>query len=526
MQSAQAATNDQILQKVDNLFSSIERLGTNVMIANSDFDLIYVNKKSKETLLQLADVIQSEFGVAVKDLVGGSIDRFHKGDSKMRIRQILSEKSNFPYRSKIKLADRMLDLNINSIEEESKIIGYVVNWEDITEKEAFDSEAAQLTSMMDAMPINVMCVDTNRVLNYLNPKAKETLKRLEHLLPVKAADLMGQSIDIFHKDPEYQKRILSDPKNLPVRTTIKLAEESLDLEVSPIYNRQQEYVGAMASWSVISDNVKVGSEVKSASQRLATASNNLLELSQSIAAGAEETHNQAQTVTQASDEASHSVESVAAAAEEMSKSIKEISDQVQAGAKKAMQAVKEAEQADTTMNSLSKASKEIGDVVKVIASIAQQTNLLALNATIEAARAGESGKGFAVVANEVKELALQTANATEEINQKIVSVQNEASGSVTVLKSISEAIEELREINTSVAAAVEEQNAATNEISRSASEASKSTQGVTSNIAHVTEAAQQSSDSANDLKTAAENMKELADQIENVNNFLKELGWA
>lgn len=514
-----------LMEKKSSLFDSIEKLGTNVMVADKNFNLIYVNQKSQETLSLLGEVVKKEFGVSIHEMVGGSIDRFHKGEAKSRIRTLLSNKANLPYRSKIKLSDRILDLNINSLLEEGELVGYVVNWEDVTIREEFDTQAAQLSSMMDAMPINVMCVDRDRVLNYMNPKAKETLTRLQSLLPVPVEKLIGQSIDIFHKDPEYQKGILNDHRNLPVRTTIALGQESLDLEVSPIFNRQKEYMGAMASWSLISDNVNVGKQVSAASGNISQASGDLMELSTGIASGAEQTRNRAQTVADASNVASRSVEAVATAAEEMSKSINEISMQVQHGARRASEAVEQSKSANKTMESLGIASKEIGDVVKVIATIAKQTNLLALNATIEAARAGEAGRGFAVVASEVKELALQTAKATDEIHEKIVRVQKESDSSMSVLQSIDKVIEDLQSINTSVASAIEEQNSATNEISRSAMEASKSTQDVNQNITHVSEDAIRTSESAANLKAAADNMELIAQDVEKVNKFLKDLGW-
>ena len=39
----------------------------------------------------------------------------------------------------------------------------------------------------------------------------KTLRSLEHLLPIKADQLIGQSIDIFHKRPEHQRKLIGDP---------------------------------------------------------------------------------------------------------------------------------------------------------------------------------------------------------------------------------------------------------------------------------------------------------------------------
>jgi methyl-accepting chemotaxis protein len=45
---------------------------------------------------------------------------------------------------------------------------------------------------------------------------------------------LGQCIDIFHKNPEHQRKILADPSNLPYNAKIKLGDETLDLRVTAV----------------------------------------------------------------------------------------------------------------------------------------------------------------------------------------------------------------------------------------------------------------------------------------------------
>lgn len=389
-------------------------------------------------------------------------------------------------------------------------------------------EVAKITSMMESAPINIMMCDREFTLSYMNPMTIKTLKTIEHLLPMPVDKLLGQKIDIFHKNPSKQRNLLSDPKNLPHKAKIRVGPETLDLLVSPIFDKDKNYLAPMVTWNIVTDRVKMADDfekdIGAVVSIVSASSNELQASSQAMAAGAEETTKQALSVTSAAQQATRSVQSVAAAAEEMSKSVREISGRVQESATIAQQAAKDANATNQLMGILAKSSEEIGQVVKVIASIAQQTNLLALNATIEAARAGEAGKGFAVVANEVKELARQTGKATEEINQRITTVQKETGVAVKAIEDITKVINKLNEISITVAGAVEEQNAATGEISRSSTEAAKGTGEVTQNIVQVSTVAESSGRSAAEIQKASAQLSQESVKLQTATqDFLKRM---
>src|SRR5262249_44849459 len=86
------------------LQSAIENLGTNVLISDQDLILIYMNKRSEETLRAIEGTIQKELGLTVDELIGGSLDRFH-GDRAREIRRTLSNPRNLPVKSDIRLGD-------------------------------------------------------------------------------------------------------------------------------------------------------------------------------------------------------------------------------------------------------------------------------------------------------------------------------------------------------------------------------------------------------------------------------------
>ncbi|MCU0703310.1 MAG: methyl-accepting chemotaxis protein [Fimbriiglobus sp.] len=139
-----------------------------------------------------------------------------------------------------------------------------VDWAKLGEQR---DQAARVTQMLEQAPTNVMFADRELVLRYLNPAAINTLRRLETYLPVKADALLGQCIDVFHKTPSHQRRLLADPKNLPHRANIQLGPETLDLSMSAIYDADGKYIGAMVTWEVVTQRLENERRVKEAGER-------------------------------------------------------------------------------------------------------------------------------------------------------------------------------------------------------------------------------------------------------------------
>ncbi len=381
-----------------------------------------------------------------------------------------------------------------------------------------EAERDAYKQMIDDMPINVvMCDSENFEINFANKASVSTLTQLKDLLPVPVDQIVGRNIDIFHKDPSHQRRILADPNNLPYKALITLGEEKLDLEVAAIRDKQGNYIGPMLTWAVVTDQVRIANNVKDVVDVVASAATEMDSTAQTMTATADSTSQQATAVAAASEEASTNVQTVAAAAEQLSSSITEISRQVAKSSEIAQSAAEEAERTNETVETLAAAGQKIGEIVELINNIAGQTNLLALNATIEAARAGDAGKGFAVVASEVKSLANQTAKATEEIAEQIGAIQSVTNDTVGAITSIRGTIGNINEIAAGIASAVEEQGAATEEITRNVQQASEGTAEVSKNITGVTQGASETSSSASRVQTAAgelsTNAAKMSDEI-------------
>jgi len=248
------------MQSAGGLLATLDNLQTNIFVADYDLNLVYANERALDTVREIEDEIEEVFNISVDELLGGSIHRFHRNPK--RIEKILRNPRALPHEASFSFGKVTLQTNINGVfDSAGDIIGYVVNWEDISERVIRDRELTRVSSMMDNVPINMMYADRDLVLRYMNPASEKTLKTLEQYLPCKVEQIVGQSVDIFHKNPAHQRGILSDPKNLPHTAHIQLGPETLELNVSAIFDESNEYLGPMVTWEVITEKVKLEKEV-------------------------------------------------------------------------------------------------------------------------------------------------------------------------------------------------------------------------------------------------------------------------
>jgi methyl-accepting chemotaxis protein len=258
--------NSSLLQSSTDLLTSLGSVQANILIADPKFNLIYANGKAIETLTEIREDIKNVFKVSVEEMVGGSIHRFHKDSQK--IERVLQNPKNLPHTAEFSFGEVTLKATINGVyDSNSQTKGYIVNWENVTEKQKAETAMARINSMMENAPINVMCTDLDLKIQYMNPASTKTLKTLEQMLPIKVDDMIGQSIDIFHKNPALQRKILSDPRNLPHNAQIQLGEDTLDLLVSAIYDQNQNYMGPMVTWSVITEQLATEKKAQELQER-------------------------------------------------------------------------------------------------------------------------------------------------------------------------------------------------------------------------------------------------------------------
>jgi methyl-accepting chemotaxis protein len=455
--------------EMSRILGALETTTTNVMIADPDRKIIYMNK-SVEKMLRVAEAdIRSVLPhFSVDKIVGSNMDIFHKNPAHQ---MKLLENLTTTYTSNIVVGKRHFRLVANPIfSKDGTRLGSVVEWLDRTLEVGVEME-----------------VNT--------------------LVEAAAAGNFNERIKIEGKDGFFLK--LADGLNTLVTTAEKglndvarvlgaIAKGDLTERINADYSGTFGELKNYCNETTGSLTTMLG-EIRSAADTIFTASSE---------------------IAQGNADLSSRTEQQAANLEETASSMEELTSTVKLNADNAKQANVLAEQASTvaidggaliqqvvtTMNAINESARKISDIIGVIDGIAFQTNILALNAAVEAARAGDQGRGFAVVASEVRTLAQRSANAAKDIKALISdSVQKIDNGNQLVgksgdtMKEIVNAIKRVNDIMAEIAAASAEQSTGIEEVSTAVSQMDEMTQ---QNAALVEEAA-----------AAAESMQSQADQL-------------
>ncbi|KHT50445.1 methyl-accepting chemotaxis protein [Vibrio sinaloensis] len=587
----------------EQLLCALNAAQTALMMIDRDFNITYINKKSIELLKVHEALFRSvwpNFQATEEFLLGYCIDAFHVNPSHQR--QLLSNPSNLPYTTNIKVKDVQIELNVGAIiDAHGQYVGNTLEWKDVTEELAKEREIGRLVSAVEGMTTNLMMADKDGIITYLNPSLKALLssreRDLQSVLPgFDASNLVGKNIDVFHKNPSHQRNIIANPDRLPFSSNIAVGSLEFNLTCIAMRDGQGNYIGPALQWVDITEQQDGQRQVEALIQKaidgelseridtsvysgfmkeLGDGINNLLDtmvaplgqcidvmsqvadgdlnstmsddnkgefgrLSDAVNTSIINLRNMVEKITHSSarvatasteiaegnNDLSQRVEAQASNLEETAASMEQMTATVRLNAdnakgandladdasKKASKGGEVVGQVVSAMAEINSASKKIADIIGVIDEIAFQTNLLALNAAVEAARAGEQGRGFAVVAGEVRNLAQRSAAAAKEIKGLIKdSVEKVDEGSRLVdesgetLSEIVDAVAKVSELIAQIASSSLEQSTGIDEINRA--------------VATMDEMTQQNASLVEETSAASQSLKDEGKQLLNLMNF-------
>lgn len=239
---------------IDVLKDMLENAPLNVMIADHNEEIVFVNRRARETLQAIeGDLAKYLPGFRADQVAGGSIHRYHKDPA--AIKNILRGLQPGGMRQGFITPGHFF------LEHETRVlvngsgdrVGYIVQWADVTEKRAKEEQANRLQLAIDGAQTAMMTIDRNLVITYANKETKRLLTTHEAVLcqlyPGFSVDkLVGTCIDIFHKNPAHQRRMLENPQNLPHEADIHVGPLTFHIRASAIHDLAGNYTGTTLEW--------------------------------------------------------------------------------------------------------------------------------------------------------------------------------------------------------------------------------------------------------------------------------------
>jgi len=435
-----------MLRETQRIKKGLDAVVTNVMIADADLNVIYVNHSVQEMLLVAeADIKKDLPAFNARQVVGTNIDSFHKNPSHQRGMLARLTKT---HNAKLSLGERSFSLILNPINDEAGTrIGYVVEWRDRTAEVAVENEIGSIVSaaangdFTQRIALDGKSGFFKMLAESLNQLLQTSEVGLSEVVRVLAALAKGDLTETITAEYRGTFGQLKDDANATVEQLtqiigqIKLATDAI----------------STAAKEIASGNMDLSSRTEEQAASLEETASSMEELTSTVKQNAENAKQANQLAVGASDVA-------------------------RKGGVVVSQVV-------TTMSAINESSKKIVDIISVIDGIAFQTNILALNAAVEAARAGEQGRGFAVVAAEVRSLAQRSAGAAKEIKSLIGdSVEKVGAGATLVdqagrtMEEIVTSVKRVTDIMAEISAASQEQSQGIEQVNQTITQMDEVTQ--------------------------------------------------
>lgn len=471
--------------------AALDAVRTNVMVADADFKIIYMNPAVTALMQEAEEDLRKDLPEFKADsLIGRDMGVFHRNPAhQVQLLNYLTK----PHAATIRVGNRVFDLRATPLYEGEERIGFVVEWADARERLLNLDYASQIAAIGRSQAIIEFSVDglilkaNDNVLNALGYTMDE-LEGRHHRVLMGNLEL-GAQYEAFWAELNAGRYQTGQYRFF--------GKDGREVRMEASYNPILDLSGKVSK--IVAFATDVSEKVKLLANLKTLIDSNFGEIDGAIDLSAQN----ASTAVEAAKQTANSVEEIAVSAEQFAASIDEISRSMFHSLSATESAVEQTTSVEDSTKALSSAAQEMNGIASMIRKVANQINLLALNAAIEAAHAGEAGKGFAVVAQEVKALATQASQATEQIGTEIGRIQSISTDVVQSLGAITNAVATVRENVTITSSALEEQNAVSRTMSSNMQSAAEAVATVSSNIGEISDAIQLARRAAEGTRKAA-----------------------
>ncbi len=450
--------------------SALDVATTNVMIADDDFNIVYLNAAQQKMMSVAESDLKKELpNFDSQKLHGANIDIFHKNPAHQRT---MLARLTSTFETDIKVGERRFHLIATPVfDDDKQRVGTVVEWRDDTAEKAVELEVQGVVEAVSRGDFSKQLSTENKDGFML--VLAESINILSGRVSI-VLDALGMMLTAMSQG-DLTKRIEDDFEG--------------------VYGKLKEDANSTAA--KLQDTVLAISHA-----------------SVEVSSGAEEISSGATDLSQRTEQQAANLEETASSMQQMAATIKQNADNSQHASQLAITARESAvsggeivHNAVDSMGKIEESSRRISDIIGVIDEIAFQTNLLALNAAVEAARAGDAGRGFAVVASEVRSLAQRSAQAAKDIKDLIVDSSAQVEGGVELVNQTGEAlngivdgIKKVADIVAEISAASGEQATGAEEINRAITQMDEMTQQNSALVEENASAAKTMTDQAQNMR--------------------------
>ncbi len=443
------------------------------------------------------------------------------------------------------------------------------------QKAQADQEAKLKQAFTESSPNNIMYADVDLNMQYMNATSVHSLRNLEQYLPIKVDAMMDNSIDVFHKNPALQRKILSDPKNLPHSAKIQVGPEILQLDVIAIIDEDGVYRGPMVSWAVITELENTARIAKEGEEREKQTQAELKEKVDSLLASvsAAEQGDLTKEVTVSGEDPigqmgeglskflgglrndigniGKNAESVSAAAEELTATSTTMSANAEETSAQAGVVAAASEEVGINVQTVATGSEEMTSSISEISNNATQAATIS-NEAVEVAKRtndtittlGESSQEIGEVVKVITSIAEQTnllalnatieaarageagkgfavvANEVKELANQTAKATEEISGKVqTIQSNTGDAVQAIEEISN----IINKINDISNTIASAVEEQSATTNEMSRNVAEAAKGVGEIAENIAGVSTAAEETTQGSSQTKDAANELSKL---
>ncbi len=372
------AAEQRVAHDLRRITSALDKSSTNMMVADNDGTLIYLNEAFIRMIRGAeADLQREQPNFRAEGLIGRGFTEFHRHPEHQR--KLLSGLKG-TYTSQMKVGGRTFRLVANPVlDDQGERLGTVVEWIDRTIEVTAEGE---LDVLLDA-------VTHGDFTQRLNLDGKQGFFR-------DLAEGMNNLTDVFARVLDDLAFVLQALAQGDLTKTITSGHKGRFADLKRDTNATVEHLQTLVR------------QIQEATDAIHTAAGE-------IAAGNADLSERTEAQASSLEETASSMEELQATIQQNTENARNANELAHRANDQALAGGHLIKQVVGTMGAIQASSRKIADILGVIDSIAFQTNILALNAAVEAARAGEQGRGFAVVAAEVRNLAQRSAQAAKEI---------------------------------------------------------------------------------------------------------------